>query len=166
MWLACVCESCVAKAHTAVERQILTRWWSGPNAPSWPCALQTVMCLCAVVCTDLPVFVWSPTMVDSVLLIWLERRLFSRPAHIDSTFRLSVPLQAGDAFGDRRLLLLLMAIVRAARCFCARAALDERGYSYLAALPAAEPAAEPSPGCSSVAVEPAPPVSSRAANEP
>ena len=127
------------------------------------------MCLCAVVCTDLPVFVWSPTMVDSLLLIWLERRLCSRPAHIDSTFRLSVPLQAGDAFGDRRLLLLLIAVVRAARCFCARAAVDECGYSSRSLQPRAEAEpcslgsrdAEPQPSINRAVAEPPPSLSLR-----
>ena len=72
MWLSCVRGGRVAKAHPAVEHQIVARWWSGPNGSSWPRALQTVMCLCAVACTDLPGFAWSPTMVDIVLLIWLS----------------------------------------------------------------------------------------------
>ena len=89
-------------------------------------------------------------------------------AHIDSTFRLSVPLQAGDAFGDRRLLLLLIAVVRAARCFCARAAVDECGYSSRSLQPAeAEPCslgsrdAEPQPSINRAVAEPPPSLSLR-----
>ena len=60
-------------------------------------------------------------------------------AHMDSTLRLSVLPEAGDAFDDRPLLLLLIAVVRAARCFGARAALDKRRFSSRSWQPKAKP---------------------------